>query len=146
VASHSSSISAMSTLSYRTPFRYTTPGVSATEGPLLQAKTTATRHSHSPSLTRTTASLSRSMGPRPLLVCSFRFVRWRLVVLCQVIATAEKYVRGYGRKPFNPSRHLTRRNTQENGELLLATLQHCNPRYDALMNNPIHTNPPRKAS
>ena len=63
-------------------------------------------------------------------------------MLCQVIATAEKYVRGYGRKPFNPSRHLAGRNTQENGELLLATLQQCNPRYDALMNDPIHTNLP----
>ena len=62
-------------------------------------------------------------------------------MVCQVIATAEKYIRRYGCESFNPSRHETGRDAQENAESLSATFQDGNLRYDTLVNHSIHTNP-----
>ena len=58
---------------YRIPATYVVPGTSSNDCRLLQVRTTSARHSHSPSLTRSTASLSRSIeSPRTLLSAVFR--------------------------------------------------------------------------
>jgi hypothetical protein len=62
-------------------------------------------------------------------------------VVQQVIDAAEEYIRGYRCEAFGPSRHETRRNTQENGESLRATFQKGNSCYDPLVSLLLHRTP-----
>ena len=63
-------------------------------------------------------------------------------MLKQEIDAAEEYIGGYGGEPFNPLRHETGRNTQENGESLYASFQDGNSRYDTSIGLVLHTNSP----
>ena len=63
-------------------------------------------------------------------------------MLKQEIDAAEKYIGGYRGEPFNPLRHETGRNAQENGEALYAPFQDGNSRYDTSIGLVLHTNPP----
>jgi hypothetical protein len=63
------------------------------------------------------------------------------LLLQQEIDAAEKHIGGYGCEPFDPPRHETGRNTQENGKSLDAPSQDGNSRYDATIAFVFHTNP-----
>jgi hypothetical protein len=59
----------------------------------------------------------------------------------QVTDAAHKDISGNGFAPFDPSRHETGGNTQENRKSLSATFQDYSSRYHTSMNHPIHTPP-----
>jgi hypothetical protein len=59
----------------------------------------------------------------------------------QVTDAAHKDISGNGFAPFDPSRHETGGNTQDNRKSLSATFQDCSSRYHTSMNHPIHTHP-----
>jgi hypothetical protein len=63
-------------------------------------------------------------------------------VLKQQIDAAEKYIGGVWGEPFDPLRHETGRNAQENSESPYAPLQDGNSRYDTSIGLVLHTNSP----